>query len=101
MVVGTVSAVPTIIPLPKKAVVVQPTLVQLHERVKDRICAVHTDPIVLSAFVLEEYVILLAQAYPPSATRAGWAGGRRARRTSIRVRDGAGRALGVVAQRMP
>ena len=48
----------------------QPVLVQIHERVKDRICAVHTDPIVLSAYVKEEYCILLCQAYPPSAQRA-------------------------------
>ena len=63
-------AVPTIIPPPTRPPLIQPVLVQIHERVKDRICAVHTEPIVLSAFVNEEYCILLCQAYPPSAARA-------------------------------
>ena len=64
------AAVPTVIPLPKRRAEMQPVLVPLHERVKDRICAVHTDPIVLSAYVKEEYCILLCQAYPASAQRA-------------------------------
>ena len=63
------AVVPMMIPLPERPLPMQPVLVQLHERVKDRICAVHTEPIVLSAYVKEEYVLLLCQAYPPSAAR--------------------------------
>ena len=59
------------IPLPPMRGTCKKTVyaVQIHDQVKDRICAPYAPPIKVDAFVSEEYVVLLCKAYPPSATR--------------------------------
>ena len=57
------------IPLPKLGRAKAAQAVPIHEKVKDRLCAVYQPPIKVDEFVSEEYVILLCQALPPSATR--------------------------------
>ena len=60
---------PVGIPLPRVPTAPPPTVVQIPSLVKDRICAIYTQPIQISEYVKEEWVILMAAHYPPASKR--------------------------------
>ena len=60
---------PVGIQLPRVPIAPPPTVVQIPSLAKDRICAIYTQPIQISEYVKEEWVILMAAHYPPASKR--------------------------------